>query len=165
MANSNHLHTSFLDSILDQLSPTEAAQLMFELSAYMSRNLSEQPVPVEKPKETTSGRIRSLLIGIGVPPHLYGFRYLVEAVLMCMDDPSLLHKVTLQLYPTLAEKMNATVNSVERSIRHCISVAWDRQKPGAANELLGRNVISCYEKPSNSEMIAALVEKLTRNQD
>ena len=165
MANPNHFRNSFLESLLNQLSPVEAARLIHELSSRMTRSQPKQTVPAEKPEETTTGRIRSLLIALGAPTHLYGFGYLVEAIRMCMDDPSLLHKTRLQLYPSLAKKMNATTYSVEHCIRHCIAVAWERQKPGAAYELLGRNVISCYEKPTNSEMIAAIVEKLTRNMD
>lgn len=164
MTNHNFFNSNAPANLLSQLSPSETAQLLYEFSSCLSHYLPDnQPEP--KPQATLSGQIRSLLTSIGVPPHLYGFAYLAEAVRLCMDDPSLMHKLTLKLYPMLAEKMNATAGSVERCIRHCITVAWNRQKPGAVDELLGRNVISCFEKPSNGEMIAALVEYLTRTRD
>lgn len=154
-------------TLLNQLSPGDTAQLLYEFSSCLSRFFPARRAQQTETQElqSQSGRIRSLLIRIGFPPHLYGFRYLTEAVLMCMENPILLKQITLNLYPAIAEKMNVTPGSVERCIRHSITTAWERQKPGFANELLGRNVISCYEKPSNSEMIAALVEFLTRNEE
>lgn len=168
MMNPIYFPNTAPDNLLNQLSPGDTAQLLYEfsncLSHYLPARHTQQPEP-QASQESQSGRIRSLLTRIGVPPHLYGFRYLTEAVHMCMENPLLLKRITLNLYPAVAEKMNVTPCSVERCIRHCITTAWDRQKPGFANELLGRNVISCYEKPSNSELIAALVDFMTRNEE
>lgn len=155
-------------SLLSRLSPIETAQLMFEFTSYMARffpNRHAQTEAEPNPRETLSGQISSLLTRIGVPAHVCGFRYLAEAVRLCMDDPTMVNRITLRLYPAVAERLNVSVSSVERCIRHSIDLAWERQRPGAADDLLGRNVISSFEKPTNSELIAILVEYLTRHRE
>ena len=114
---------------------------------------------------SSTARIHDVLLHIGVPPHICGFRHLTEAVHQALLDSSCLERVTLNLYPRGAEAFHVPLSSIQRGIRHAITLAWSRQKPGAVEALFGRCVISAYDKPTNNELIATIVEYLSRDQD
>ena len=163
--------TSGNDSLLSRLTPTETAQFLYEMAVCMSHlrdgNNAFSPAIHGEPvrQEPLTCQIRALLLKIGVPPHVRGFRYLTEAVRLAATDPDCINHMTHLLYPSIANKLGVPASGVERGIRHAVKLAWARQKPGTLDELLGRNVISAYEKPTNSELIASLAEFLTRDQE
>ncbi len=97
---------------------------------------------------------------LGVPAHIKGYHYLREAILSSLDDPELLESVTKALYPGVAQKFQTTSSRVERAIRHAIEIAWDRGNLDTLNAFFGYTVNTCKGKPTNSEFIALITDKI-----
>ncbi len=104
--------------------------------------------------------ITNIIHEIGVPAHIKGYLYLREAIKMVIDNVELLGAVTKELYPNIAKKFNTTPSRVERAIRHAIEVAWSRGKVDTINQLFGYTVHTTKGKPTNSEFIAMIADKL-----
>ncbi|WP_040211850.1 sporulation transcription factor Spo0A [Clostridium polynesiense] len=104
--------------------------------------------------------ITSIIHEIGVPAHIKGYMYLREAITMVVNDMELLSAVTKELYPSIAKKYNTTASRVERAIRHAIEVAWGRGQVEAINKLFGYTIHNDKGKPTNSEFIAMVADKL-----
>lgn len=104
--------------------------------------------------------ITSIIHEIGVPAHIKGYMYLREAITMVVNDMELLSAVTKELYQSIAKKYNTTASRVERAIRHAIEVAWGRGQVDAINKLFGYTVHNEKGKPTNSEFIAIIADKL-----
>jgi len=104
--------------------------------------------------------ITSIIHEIGVPAHIKGYMYLREAITMVVNDMELLSAVTKELYPSIAKKYNTTASRVERAIRHAIEVAWGRGQVDAINKLFGYTIHTEKGKPTNSEFIAIIADKL-----
>ena len=125
--------------------------------------LMETPeIKVEAKKEPLDleSEITSIIHEIGVPAHIKGYMYLREAISMVVNDMELLSAVTKELYPSIAKKYNTTARRVERAIRHAIEVAWGRGQVDAINKLFGYTVHNDKGKPTNSEFIAMVADKL-----
>lgn len=97
---------------------------------------------------------------LGVPAHIKGYHYLREAILSSIEDPELLESVTKLLHPTVAKRFDTTSSRVERAIRHAIEIAWDRGNLDTLNAFFGYTVNTCKGKPTNSEFIALITDKL-----
>ena len=97
---------------------------------------------------------------IGVPAHIKGYQYLRDAILMSVSDTEMLGAITKRLYPNIAKKHQTTPSRVERAIRHAIEVAWSRGKVDTIEELFGYTVSDRKGKPTNSEFIALLADKI-----
>lgn len=97
---------------------------------------------------------------IGVPAHIKGYLYLREAILMVINEVDLLGAVTKELYPLIAQKYNTTPSRVERAIRHAIEVAWSRGNVDIINNFFGYTIDVNRGKPTNSEFIAMIADKL-----
>lgn len=104
--------------------------------------------------------ITNVIHEIGVPAHIKGYQYLREAISMVVENLDLLGAVTKELYPSIAKKYNTTPSRVERAIRHAIEVAWSRGKIDTINKLFGYTVHNDKGKPTNSEFIAIIADKL-----
>ena len=104
--------------------------------------------------------ITSIIKEIGVPAHIKGYAYLREAIQMVYFDIELLSSVTKILYPEIAKKFNTTSSRVERAIRHAIEVAWNRGSYENISELFGYTVHHMKSKPTNSEFIAMIADKI-----
>lgn len=104
--------------------------------------------------------ITNIIHEIGVPAHIKGYMYLREAITMVVGDMELLSAVTKELYPSIAKKFNTTASRVERAIRHAIEVAWGRGQVDAINKLFGYTIHTEKGKPTNSEFIAIIADKL-----
>ena len=98
--------------------------------------------------------VRKALLELGVPEHLIGYPYLVDAVSMVVQDTSLLRKVTKGLYPMVGTKNGVTPSRTERAIRHAIEVSTDRVDMDIAKEYFGNTISPSKGKPTNSEFIA-----------
>lgn len=96
------------------------------------------------------------LIKLGVPPHILGFKYLHEALLMCLEDDKILNSMTKVLYPSIADKYNTTGSRVERAIRHALEVACDNCDIEVWHSLFGQTISYDRGKPTNSQAIATL---------
>lgn len=104
--------------------------------------------------------ITGIIHEIGVPAHIKGYMYLREAISMVVNDIELLSAVTKELYPNIAKKFNTTASRVERAIRHAIEVAWSRGQVESINKLFGYTINNDKGKPTNSEFIAMVADKL-----
>ena len=109
---------------------------------------------------STDEKISEIFISIGIPPHIKGYGYLREGIKMTMDNPYILNAVTKELYPSIAKKFSTTASKVERAIRHAIEVAWNRGRIEAINAIFGARIYLGAEKPTNSEFIALVADKL-----
>lgn len=105
-------------------------------------------------------RISNIFISIGIPPHIKGYQYLREGIKMAVEDPHIINNVTKGLYPIIGERFQTTASKVERAIRHAIEVAWNRGRIEAVNAIFGARVYLGTEKPTNSEFIALVADKL-----
>lgn len=104
--------------------------------------------------------ITEIIHQIGVPAHIKGYNYLRDAILMSVKEPDCINAVTKVLYPSVAKKYSTTSSRVERAIRHAIEVAWDRGDIDVLNLYFGYTVHTSRGKPTNSEFIAMISDKL-----
>ena len=104
--------------------------------------------------------ITDIIHQIGVPAHIKGYHYLREAIIMAVEDIDIMNSVTKCLYPSVAKKHGTTSSRVERAIRHAIEVAWDRGDVDVLNSYFGYTIHSGKGKPTNSEFIALIADKL-----
>ncbi|MFB1080721.1 sporulation transcription factor Spo0A [Jeotgalibacillus sp. JSM ZJ347] len=111
-------------------------------------------------KPNLDASITSVIHEIGVPAHIKGYMYLREAISMVYHDIELLGSITKILYPDIAKKFNTTSSRVERAIRHAIEVAWNRGNVDAITNMFGYTVSAAKSKPTNSEFIAMVADKL-----
>lgn len=117
--------------------------------------------PVGKRKPVTiEEKISEIFISIGIPPHIKGYSYLREGIKMTIERPYIINSVTKELYPSIAKKFSTTPSKVERAIRHAIEVAWNRGRIDAINAIFGARIYLGNEKPTNSEFIALVADKL-----
>jgi two-component system response regulator (stage 0 sporulation protein A) len=115
----------------------------------------------KEPKEfNLNASITSIIHEIGVPAHIKGYMYLREAITMVYNNIELLGSITKVLYPDIGKKFNTTSSRVERAIRHAIEVAWSRGNIESISELFGYTVSHTKAKPTNSEFIAMVADKL-----
>ena len=104
--------------------------------------------------------ITGIIHQIGVPAHIKGYHYLREAIMLSVKDTSMMNSVTKQLYPLVAKKFGTTASRVERAIRHAIEVAWDRGDVDVLNSYFGYTIQNSRGKPTNSEFIAMIADKI-----
>ena len=104
--------------------------------------------------------VTDMIHEIGVPAHIKGYQYLREAIMMSVNDIDMLSSITKVLYPTIAEKYDTTPSRVERAIRHAIEVAWNRGRMETLNGLFGYTISTGKGKPTNSEFIALIADKI-----
>ncbi len=105
-------------------------------------------------------KISNIFTTIGIPPHIKGFSYLREGIKMTVTNPGIINRVTKELYPQIAFKFSTTASKVERAIRHAIEVAWNRGRADAISSIFGARVYIGNERPTNSEFIALVADKL-----
>ncbi len=151
----------------------EAQRLGVEV--YLQQPVSEQPViehmrALLRPAPTITAptkletQITSVLHEIGVPAHIKGYQYLRAAIAMAVRDMDVINAVTKVLYPQVAEQYGTTASRVERAIRHAIEVAWDRGDLETLQKYFGYTVNSAKGKPTNSEFIAMISDRLLLQQ-
>lgn len=104
--------------------------------------------------------VTEIIHEVGVPAHIKGYQYLREAIMMSVNDMDMLNSITKVLYPTIAKKFDTTSSRVERAIRHAIEVAWSRGKMDTIDELFGYTVNNGKGKPTNSEFIALITDRI-----
>ncbi len=114
----------------------------------------------EKIQRDLEQDVTDMIHEIGVPAHIKGYQYLREAIMMSVEDPSMLSSITKILYPTIAKRFQTTSSRVERAIRHAIEVAWSRGKMETLDSLFGYTIDIGKGKPTNSEFIALIADKI-----
>ncbi|NLO40321.1 MAG: sporulation transcription factor Spo0A [Ruminiclostridium sp.] len=128
----------------------------------ISRSEAPRSVPKAQMAKPFSmeGRITQIMRDVGVPAHIKGYQYMRDAVLLVIDDMELISSVTKRLYPELARRYKTTPSRVERAIRHAIEVAWTRGQVETIHDLFGYTINTKKGKPTNSEFIAMIADKL-----
>ena len=139
--------------------PVERDALLDRMRALFSRDLPEERHPVE-----LKNLVTSVIHEIGVPAHIKGYQYLREAIMIAVDDMDVINAVTKVLYPEVAKRFNTTPSRVERAIRHAIAVAWDRGDLETLQKYFGYTVSNAKGKPTNSEFIAMIADRLVLEQ-
>lgn len=104
--------------------------------------------------------ITEMIIEIGIPANIKGYQYIRDGIMMAIRDMKVLNYITKLLYPTIAQKYKTTSSSVERAIRHAIEIAWKRGRIDAMEEMLGYPMSVNQRKPTNSEFIALIADKM-----
>ena len=104
--------------------------------------------------------ITKMLHELGIPSHIKGYQYLREAITVIFERPETIGGITKELYPELANKFDTTVSRVERAIRHAIEVSWNRGNIDLMEEIFGHSVDIDKAKPTNSEFVVTLADKL-----
>lgn len=144
----------------------------FVIKPYDIGNLLENISSMLKSEATTGGihkldtgagielKVTEILHQIGVPAHIKGYHYLRDSIIMSVEHPEVINAVTKQLYPSVAKKYDTTSSRVERAIRHAIEVAWDRGDVDVLNSYFGYTIHISRGKPTNSEFIAMIADKL-----
>lgn len=118
-----------------------------------SYNSSREPLTLEE-------EVSETLISLGVPAHIRGYQYLRDAIMMAVQNKDVLNLVTKVLYPAVARMNNTTPGRVERSMRHAIELSWARGDREAIADMFGYPVASKHGKPTNSEYVALIADKI-----
>ncbi|MHC1750386.1 MAG: sporulation transcription factor Spo0A [Cellulosilyticaceae bacterium] len=143
-------------------------------SMYSAVQTSSRPMPtpsmqahqiLSRPKMAPTAHnleteVTNVIHEIGIPAHIKGYQYLRDAIIMAINDMDILNSITKQLYPNIAKNYNTTPSRVERAIRHAIEVAWSRGKMDTIDKLFGYTVNNGKGKPTNSEFIALIADRL-----
>ena len=104
--------------------------------------------------------ITRMLHELGMPAHIKGYQYIRDSIMMIYNNPDIIGGITKELYPDVASKYNTTVSRVERAIRHAIEVSWNRGNWDLMEEIFGHSVDIDKAKPTNSEFIVTIADKL-----
>ena len=118
------------------------------------------PLNGEKNQENLEALVTNIIHEVGVPAHIKGYQYLREAIIMVVNDIDVINQITKSLYPKIAYKFNTTPSRVERAIRHAIEVAWGRGDQQTVEKIFGYTISAAKGKPTNSEFIAMIADKL-----
>ena len=125
------------------------------------RLVDGEPKGTEQPgKENLEVVVTEIIHQLGVPAHIKGYQYLRDAIIMSVNDIEMLNSITKILYPTIAKKYQTTASRVERAIRHAIEVSWNRGKMDTIDALFGYTINNGKGKPTNSEFIALIADKI-----
>ena len=119
----------------------------------------------EPARQRLERQITSIIHEIGVPAHIKGYQYLREAIGLAVEDMDVINAVTKVLYPAVAKKFSTTASRVERAIRHAIEVAWDRGDLETLQKYFGYTVSNAKGKPTNSEFIAMIADRISLDPD
>ena len=111
-------------------------------------------------KPNLEAEVTDIIHEIGVPAHIKGYQYLRDAIIMSVNDIEMLGSITKSLYPTIAKMHQTTPSRVERAIRHAIEVAWSRGKMDTIDALFGYTINNGKGKPTNSEFVALIADKI-----
>lgn len=121
---------------------------------------SVKAASVSEPSRDLEQDVTDMIHEIGVPAHIKGYQYLREAIMMSVEDSSMISSITKILYPTIAKRFQTTPSRVERAIRHAIEVAWSRGKMETLDSLFGYTIDNSKGKPTNSEFIALIADRI-----
>lgn len=133
------------------------------MNSFIGREIKPQYVEIasnEKSRENLEALVTNIIHEVGVPAHIKGYQYLREAIIMVVNDIDVINQITKSLYPKIAYKFNTTPSRVERAIRHAIEVAWGRGDQKIVENIFGYTISAAKGKPTNSEFIAMIADKL-----
>ena len=133
-------------------------------NSYIAREIKAPYIEIapekKKDQENLEALVTNVIHEVGVPAHIKGYQYLREAIMMVVNNIDIINQITKQLYPDIAMKYNTTPSRVERAIRHAIEVAWGRGQTETVENIFGYTISAAKGKPTNSEFIAMIADKL-----
>lgn len=139
------------------LKPVDMAVLLQQIMRLAGR---EEFHPAQPPEEMAECAVAEMLLDMGVPVHLSGYRFLLRSAMLVLAEPEYLSCITHMLYPAVARFFDSTASRVERSIRHAINMAWQRGGADAFTHVTKRRFLSDSDKPTNCELIALICERV-----
>ena len=142
------------------LKPCDMASLVERLAEIRESETLRLPVSRRSEKTNIESMVTGIIHEIGVPAHIKGYQYLREAIIIAVNDMDVINAITKVLYPQVAKTFQTTPSRVERAIRHAIEVAWDRGDLDTLQRFFGYTVSNTKGKPTNSEFIALIADKL-----
>ena len=142
------------------LKPCDMAALVERLEEIRGGESLRYPAARRSDKVSIETLVTNIIHEIGVPAHIKGYQYLREAIIIAMNDMDVINAITKVLYPEVAKTFGTTPSRVERAIRHAIEVAWDRGDLDTLQKFFGYTVSNTKGKPTNSEFIALIADKL-----
>lgn len=141
---------------------TDAPERMQNVN--INKEIKSPYITISKNEDNTKNNLEAAVTNIihevGVPAHIKGYQFLREAIIMSVNNIEMINQITKQLYPDIATKYSTTPSRVERAIRHAIEVAWGRGDPKTTENIFGYTVSADKGKPTNSEFIAMIADKL-----
>lgn len=141
--------------------PSVSTSISSSISVHKNDMFTERkPVHIANASRNLEVEVTNIMHEIGVPAHIKGYQYLRDAIMMVVKDLDVINSITKLLYPSIAKEYNTTPSRVERAIRHAIEVAWSRGQVEAIDALFGYTVNIGKGKPTNSEFIAMIADKL-----
>ena len=142
------------------LKPCDMTALVERLEEIRGGQNSKHNPNQRQGKQSIEAMVTSIIHEIGVPAHIKGYQYLREAIIIAVNDMDVINAITKVLYPQVAKTFQTTPSRVERAIRHAIEVAWDRGDLDTLQRFFGYTVSNTKGKPTNSEFIALIADKL-----
>ena len=142
------------------LKPCDMTALVERLEEIRDGENRQKPIPYRNDKTSIETMVTGIIHEIGVPAHIKGYQYLREAIIIAVNDMDVINAITKVLYPQVAKTFATTPSRVERAIRHAIEVAWDRGDLDTLQRFFGYTVSNTKGKPTNSEFIALIADKL-----
>ena len=150
----------FIRVLGDLMAQNKGFQIMITVPSDKSRECEKKAVKETQEEISLERDVTGMLHKIGVPAHIKGYQYIRDAITLVVANMDLLSAVTKELYPTVAAMNGTTPSRVERAIRHAIELAWNRGKLETLNSLFGYTIQNDKGKPTNSEFIAIIADKL-----
>ena len=142
------------------LKPCDMTALVERLEEIRGGESLRYPAPRRGDKHSIETMVTGIIHEIGVPAHIKGYQYLREAIIIAVNDMDVINAITKVLYPQVAKTVQTPPSRVERAIRHAIEVAWDRGDLDTLQRFFGYTVSNTKGKPTNSEFIALIADKL-----
>ena len=142
------------------LKPCDLAAVVERLEEMRGGENLRLRLPRRGDKTSIESMVTGIIHEIGVPAHIKGYQYLREAIIIAVNDMDVINAITKVLYPQVAKTFQTTPSRVERAIRHAIEVAWDRGDLDTLQRFFGYTVSNTKGKPTNSEFIALIADKL-----
>ena len=142
------------------LKPCDMTALVERLEELREGESPRFPEKRRQDKTSIESMVTNIIHEIGVPAHIKGYQYLREAIIIAVNDMDVINAITKVLYPQVAKTFGTTPSRVERAIRHAIEVAWDRGDLDTLQRFFGYTVSNTKGKPTNSEFIALIADKL-----
>ncbi len=142
------------------LKPCDMTALVERLEEIRGGETQRPPVLGRSKQPSIETMVTNIIHEIGVPAHIKGYQYLREAIIIAVEDMDVINAITKVLYPQVAKTFQTTPSRVERAIRHAIEVAWDRGDLDTLQRFFGYTVSNTKGKPTNSEFIALIADKL-----
>ena len=142
------------------LKPCDMSALVERLEEIRGGESQRQPASRHTGQTSIETMVTNIIHEIGVPAHIKGYQYLREAIMIAVEDMDVINAITKVLYPQVAKTFQTTPSRVERAIRHAIEVAWDRGDLDTLQRFFGYTVSNTKGKPTNSEFIALIADKL-----